>query len=93
MPIYEYECKNCGHRLEQLQKMTDEPLLTCPECKKTQLVKLISNSSFQLKGTGWYVTDFKDKNSGTAGAKTTTNSPPKKKENKAPEKPKNVEKK
>jgi len=60
MPIYEYECKNCGHRFEHLQKMTDEPPHTCPECGKEQLVKLASNTSFQLKGTGWYATDFKN---------------------------------
>lgn len=61
MPIYEYECKNCGYKFEQLQKMADEPLKSCDKCGQEQLVKLISNSSFQLKGTGWYVTDFKDK--------------------------------
>ncbi|MDR1057843.1 MAG: zinc ribbon domain-containing protein [Coxiellaceae bacterium] len=61
MPIYEYKCKKCGYRFEQLQKVTDKPLSTCPKCKKTQLVKLVSNTSFQLKGTGWYVTDFKNK--------------------------------
>lgn len=61
MPIYEYECKNCGYRFERLQKISDEPLKICPECQKSQLTKLISNTSFQLKGTGWYVTDFKDK--------------------------------
>jgi len=61
MPIYEYKCQNCGHGFEQLQKVTDKLLHTCPECGKKQLIKLISNTSFQLKGTGWYVTDFKDK--------------------------------
>lgn len=61
MPIYEYKCKKCNYQFEQLQKITDKPLCTCPKCKKKQLVKLVSNTSFQLKGTGWYVTDFKDK--------------------------------
>ncbi|EKE01281.1 MAG: hypothetical protein ACD_21C00173G0001 [uncultured bacterium] len=61
MPIYEYKCKKCGHEFEQLQKVTDKLLQTCPECGKKSLVKLVSNTSFQLKGTGWYVTDFKDK--------------------------------
>ena len=60
MPIYEYKCSACNHSFEQLQKMTDKPLRTCPECGKNQLTKLISNTSFQLKGTGWYVTDFKN---------------------------------
>ena len=61
MPIYEYECQNCGHSFEQLQKTTDKLLNTCPECGKRRLKKLVSNTSFQLKGTGWYVTDFKEK--------------------------------
>lgn len=61
MPIYEYKCKKCYHGFEQLQKITDKPLHICPKCKKKHLVKLISNTSFQLKGSGWYVTDFKNK--------------------------------
>jgi putative FmdB family regulatory protein len=61
MPIYEYQCKKCRHKFEQLQKITEKPLRVCPKCKKLQLVKLVSNTSFQLKGSGWYVTDFKDK--------------------------------
>lgn len=59
MPIYEYECKSCGHRLEKLQKMSDDPLVDCPECSKAELVKLISGGQFRLKGDGWYETDFK----------------------------------
>ena len=61
MPIYEYKCQICGYNTESLQKVTDKPLITCPNCGKDQLIKLLSNTSFQLKGTGWYVTDFKDK--------------------------------
>jgi putative FmdB family regulatory protein len=61
MPIYEYQCQKCDHNFEQLQKITDKPPTTCPKCHARQLVKLVSNTSFQLKGTGWYVTDFKDK--------------------------------
>ena len=61
MPIYEYKCSNCGHRLEKLQKMSDEPLKECPECNEASLSKLVSASSFKLKGTGWYETDFKNK--------------------------------
>lgn len=63
MPIYEYECKKCGHRFESLQKSSDEPLKICPSCEAESLTKLISSAGFQLKGTGWYVTDFKDKKS------------------------------
>ena len=90
MPIYEYECKKCGHRFEQLQKITEKPLRTCPRCKKPQLVKLVSNTSFQLKGTGWYVTDFKDKKTGDKQPKTSDPQSPKKKQDKALEKPKNI---
>ncbi|PCJ11550.1 MAG: transcriptional regulator [Gammaproteobacteria bacterium] len=59
MPIYEYECKSCGHQLEALQKMSDAPLLNCPACEKDELKKLISAAAFRLKGDGWYETDFK----------------------------------
>jgi putative FmdB family regulatory protein len=61
MPIYEYECKKCGYRLEQLQKFGDKPLIECPKCHKSTLQKLISTAGFQLKGSGWYTTDFKGK--------------------------------
>lgn len=61
MPTYEYRCQQCGHQLEAWQKMSDEPLKTCPECKKDTLQKQISATNFQLKGTGWYVTDFRNK--------------------------------
>lgn len=61
MPIYEYQCGECGHRLEAFQKMTDQPLTECPNCHKAQLQKLVSAAGFQLKGTGWYATDFKNK--------------------------------
>lgn len=59
MPIYEYRCDACGHELERLQKMSDEPLKDCPECGKPALQKLISAAGFRLKGGGWYETDFK----------------------------------
>lgn len=61
MPIYEYHCTSCGENTELLQKVSDKPETTCPNCHKNQLVKQISSPSFQLKGTGWYVTDFKNK--------------------------------
>lgn len=61
MPIYEYECKKCGHRLELMQKFSDPPLKKCPNCGKNSLQKCISLPSFQLKGSGWYETDFKNK--------------------------------
>ena len=60
MPIYEYVCDNCSHHLEALQKMSDEPLVFCPECGEAGLRKQVSAAAFRLKGTGWYETDFKD---------------------------------
>ncbi|HET9297831.1 MAG TPA: FmdB family zinc ribbon protein [Candidatus Binatia bacterium] len=56
MPVYEYECQKCG-TFETTQRITDEPLSKCPTCKG-KVKKLISNTSFQLKGTGWYITDY-----------------------------------
>ena len=61
MPIYEYQCESCGNKLEKIQKISDPPLTDCPECSKPALKKLVSASSFRLKGSGWYETDFKDK--------------------------------
>ena len=58
MPIYEYECKNCGRITEALQSFSDPPLKKCGHCKKNKLEKLISLSSFKLEGTGWYATDY-----------------------------------
>ena len=60
MPIYEYQCEACGHRLEAFQKISEEPLRDCPVCNKPALQKLVSAAGFQLKGSGWYVTDFRD---------------------------------
>lgn len=61
MPIYEYSCDQCGHHLEKIQKMSDAHLTTCPECGNESLRRLISVGAFQLKGNGWYETDFKNK--------------------------------
>ena len=60
MPIYEYVCDQCGRELETLQKITEEPLIHCPECGEAALRKKVSAAAFRLKGTGWYETDFKD---------------------------------
>lgn len=79
MPIYEYQCQQCGHQLEALQKISDDPLKECPQCRQAELQKLVSAASFRLKGGGWYETDFKsgdkkhlaDSDSGDkAGSKT-----------------------
>ena len=61
MPIYEYQCNSCGNRLEALQGLHDAPLMDCPECGKPALSKMISAAGFQLKGGGWYQTDYKAK--------------------------------
>jgi len=77
MPIYEYQCKNCDHTFETIQKISDKPLRKCPACGKSALEKLISATAFRLKGDGWYETDFKsgnkrnvagDKESGSSSA-------------------------
>ena len=59
MPIYEYRCSACGHQDEHLQKVSDAPLTVCPVCGKKKYEKQLSAAGFQLKGTGWYATDFK----------------------------------
>jgi putative FmdB family regulatory protein len=58
MPIYEYRCKSCEHEFEVWQKMSDPPVKVCPKCHARKVEKLISVTSFQLKGTGWYATDY-----------------------------------
>jgi putative FmdB family regulatory protein len=65
MPIYEYRCSECQHKLEALQKFSDAPLTVCPKCGQPALRKLVSAAAFQLRGNGWYQTDFR----GNGGAK------------------------
>lgn len=60
MPIYEYQCKACGHTFDTLQSFSEEPLSECPVCQEPALKKLVSQAAFHLKGSGWYVTDFKN---------------------------------
>ncbi|WP_297324095.1 FmdB family zinc ribbon protein [Nitrosomonas sp.] len=60
MPIYEYLCNSCGAEKEHLQKISDAPITVCPVCGSSNYTKLISAAGFQLKGSGWYVTDFKN---------------------------------
>ena len=59
MPIYEYQCRECGHHLEKLQRISDAPLQDCPQCEEPELRRLVSAAGFRLKGSGWYETDFK----------------------------------
>ncbi len=65
MPIYEYVCSSCGYLKEILQKISDPAVVDCPECNKPSFNKRVSSSSFQLKGEGWYETDFKTKKKST----------------------------
>ncbi len=74
MPIYEYQCSACGHQLELLQKMSEAPVTECPVCHQATLIKLISAAGFQLKGTGWYKTDYSDKGKATQTGKTESGS-------------------
>ncbi len=88
MPIYEYKCQSCGHYCEVLQRISEEPLGACPECKKNTLKKLVSAPNFRLKGQGWYETDFKkDNQKNLAGNKEEKkSSKDKKPDEKAPKK-------
>lgn len=68
MPIYEYLCKNCGHIFEELQSMKEEPLVKCPNCGKSTLKRLIgTGTGIIFKGSGFYITDYKNKKSSTSG--------------------------
>ena len=64
MPIYAYKCAECSHEVEAIRKVSDPPLTECPNCGKSTLVKQVTAAGFQLKGGGWYVTDFRDAGSG-----------------------------
>lgn len=71
MPIYEYRCDSCGAQKEHLQKMSDPQLTTCPTCGKQSYSKMLTAAGFQLKGSGWYATDFKGSNKAAAKADST----------------------
>ena len=68
MPIYAYKCSDCGHEQDVLQKMSDPVLTECPTCHKSTYEKQITAAGFQLKGDGWYVTDFRDGPTSSGGA-------------------------
>jgi putative FmdB family regulatory protein len=75
MPIYAYKCSACGHARDVLQKISDVPLTVCPACNAASFQKQVTAAGFQLKGTGWYVTDFRDggrKNAGENKEKSDT---------------------
>ena len=73
MPIYAYKCTACGHAQDVLQKISDKPLTVCPQCNQETYAKQVTAAGFQLKGSGWYVTDFRNNSSGTS--KTTEVAP------------------
>ncbi len=80
MPIYEYRCESCGHRMEAIQKFSDPVLTECPGCGKAALKKLLSAAGFQLKGSGWYASDSKGsggkKSDGESGGSSESGSKP-----------------
>jgi putative FmdB family regulatory protein len=67
MPLYEYQCKKCGHRFEKIRKFSDKPITKCPECSGA-VVQLLSAPAVQFKGSGWYVTDYARKSSAPASS-------------------------
>ena len=68
MPIYAYKCASCGHAKDVLQKVSDPALTDCPQCGKSTFAKQLTAAGFQLKGSGWYATDFKGSSTGAAAA-------------------------
>lgn len=71
MPIYGYRCSSCGFQKDVMQKISDTPLTDCPSCGASTFSKQLSAAGFQLKGSGWYVTDFKGGSGGSTGTTTT----------------------
>ena len=71
MPIYAYKCESCGHAKDVLQKISDAPLTVCPACGQSSFSKQLTAAGFQLKGSGWYATDFRGGTSGTGGTTAT----------------------
>lgn len=72
MPIYAYKCDSCGLAKDVLQKISDAPLTVCPQCGKAEFRKQVTAAGFQLKGSGWYVTDFKGGSGGSSATATTS---------------------
>ena len=76
MPIYAYKCESCGHAKDVLQKMSDDPLSVCPACGQSSFRKQLTAAGFQLKGSGWYVTDFRGGNTTTTAPAASTDGAP-----------------
>ncbi len=75
MPIYAYKCESCGHQQDVLQKVSDPVLTDCPACGRPALVKQITAAGFQLKGSGWYVTDFRNNGAPATAKKDAAGAP------------------
>ena len=86
MPIYAYKCESCGHAKDVLQKMSDAPLVDCPACGAPTFKKQLTAAGFQLKGSGWYVTDFRDGKGGANSGGDKANDGEKSKESGSAEK-------
>ena len=76
MPIYDFECKHCGHAAELMRKMSEASVTTCPKCQHETFTKKVSAPSFQLNGTGWYATDFKGESKKTPAPETKQDAAP-----------------
>lgn len=74
MPIYDFKCTDCGHQDEMMRKISADSTMECPVCHQLTFSKMLSAPSFQLNGTGWYATDFKDSNKPAAKAEAKTES-------------------
>ncbi len=74
MPIYAYKCSACGHAQDVLQKISDQPLKVCPQCGQSTYAKQVTAAGFQLKGSGWYVSDFRDKGKAPAAGAASSSS-------------------
>ncbi|MDX3907849.1 MAG: zinc ribbon domain-containing protein [Pigmentiphaga sp.] len=74
MPIYAYKCSACGHQQDVLQKMSDAPLTDCPQCGQAAYSKQVTAAGFQLKGSGWYVTDFRNNGSAKSAGSSASSS-------------------
>ncbi|MBN9473282.1 MAG: zinc ribbon domain-containing protein [Burkholderiales bacterium] len=74
MPIYAYKCSACGHQQDVLQKLSDAPLTDCPQCGQAAFSKQLTAAGFQLKGSGWYVTDFRNNSGGKSGGSAASSS-------------------
>ncbi len=93
MPIYEYECRKCGHRFERIQKFSDRRVRTCPECKARRVERLVHAPAIQFKGSGFYINDYSDKGKSKAEAEKAESKSDSKSETKKSDSKKSVDSK